>query len=203
MHKLVHITQQARFYGGLVLLYGGLIGYGWIALQAHSLIAAPPTLPAIQPPAVPIPAMPQPAPITGTPVSLSIPSLNLKLPIQTGTYNTATDSWTISEAEAFFASPSVQPNDQAGNTLIYGHNNNLVFKQLHNITTGTTLVIDTAEGHQFTYEYVKQTIVEPTDVSIFGYVGEPIVTLQTCTGNWNEKRALFSFELTDVKQDSI
>ncbi len=136
--------------------------------------------------------------ISGRPVRLKILTLNLELPVEEGNYNPADASWTLSGYNAHFAMPTMPANNQEGNTLVYGHNNKYVFGPLKNLPAGAVAEILTDNGHLFYYTLEASNTVPPDDLSIFTYEGPPILTLQTCSGNWNELRTLSRFKLTRV-----
>jgi sortase (surface protein transpeptidase) len=66
----------------------------------------------------------------GQPVAISLPRLGIELPIISGTYDAAADNWTLSEDKAQFAAMTALPNNETGNTFIYGHNTQAVFAPL-------------------------------------------------------------------------
>lgn len=136
--------------------------------------------------------------VSGRPVTMWVPSLNIELPIDEGYYNPADSTWTLSGYHAHFAMPTMLANNQEGNTLVYGHNNKHVFGPLKGLQPGAELVVKTDNGHVFYYTFESSETVQPDDLSIFTYEGPPILTLQTCTGNWHELRTLSKFTLTRV-----
>ncbi|MBA3758358.1 sortase [Candidatus Saccharibacteria bacterium] len=140
----------------------------------------------------------KPDAVIGKPVRLVIPSLNLQLQIDEGFYNPADASWTLSGFNAHFAMPSMLANDQTGNTLLYGHNNKDVFGPLKQLAPGAIVEVLTDNNHLFYYKLQSTTTIPPEDVSIFAYEGPPILTLQTCSGNWNELRTMSTFTLDRV-----
>ncbi len=137
---------------------------------------------------------------TGKPVTLSIPSLNLKLPVADGIFNPKSGQWTLSNDKVHYALMTMQPNDTQGNTLIYGHYRPGVFSTLKTIKQGSEVSITTENGYLFTYSYTGNQVVSPADGSIFSYEGKPKLTLQTCTGAFMQNRQLFSFEYLKVSK---
>jgi LPXTG-site transpeptidase (sortase) family protein len=137
--------------------------------------------------------------ISGEPVSLSIPSLDITLPITQGVYNAKTRQWTLTNDKVQYAVMTPQPNNQAGNTFLYGHYRKGVFATLHTIQPGAKAIITTANGKTFTYVLDTSRVVSPEDSQgIFDYQGKPILTIQTCTGVFFQNRQLFSFNLESV-----
>jgi LPXTG-site transpeptidase (sortase) family protein len=140
--------------------------------------------------------VPKPTLITGKPVELSVDSINLKLEVADGVYNQKNGQWTLSKNKAHFALLTVQPNNEQGNTLIYGHYRPEVFAKLRKVQPGAEAIVKTDNGYSFVYKFRSSQTVNPADTSIFAYQGAPMLTLQTCTGAWMQNRQLFSFDLT-------
>ena len=141
--------------------------------------------------------------ISGIPVRIVVPSLAIDIPIQPGEYDGATDSWTLGGYVAQFATMTVPANNQQGNTFIYGHNNRYVFGPLKHLQTGAEIIVVTSNGNQFTYIFESARTVIPEDVTLFNYQGPPILTVQTCTGAWHEKRQLYQFKFSGVIESAM
>jgi hypothetical protein len=145
--------------------------------------------------------------ISGLPVRIVIPGSSYEgtvvdLPIDKGYYNQATDAWTLSGYHAQFMMISTLANNFAGDTYIYGHNNDYVFGALRHVTpaVGATALIYTDNGHIFSYHFVSAASVAPNVTSVLDYKGPPILTIQTCTGSFNEARTLYTFSFDKVLQ---
>jgi LPXTG-site transpeptidase (sortase) family protein len=136
---------------------------------------------------------------SGHPVQISIPSLNITLPVIDGYYNHQNGQWTLTLDKAQFATPSAEPNNASGNTIIYGHYRKGVFSTLHLIQPGAIAQITTSNGYVFEYKFTATYAVAPTDTSIFSYAGPPELTLQTCSGTWFQNRQMYHFDLIDYK----
>lgn len=140
-----------------------------------------------------------PAVVSGVPTDLSIPSLGMSLPVQPGHY-LPDGNWTLDDVHTFFALPSEPVNDSMGTTLIYGHNTRAVFKNLEKLTPGAELIITTGNSLKFTYEYSFVSVVKPEDVTVFNSTNSPNVTLQTCSGAWDEVRSMHTFTFKKVEK---
>lgn len=140
-----------------------------------------------------------PSVIKGMPAHISVPAVDVSVDIEPGYYDTVKKTWTLSNTKASFAMNTVQPNNLAGNSLIYGHDLNNVFANLLKAKEGDKAILTTTNGHTFTYELINIKVTSPSDVSLFNYQGSPIITLQTCSGFLSEKRHLLTFKLTEVK----
>ncbi|HSX29511.1 MAG TPA: sortase [Candidatus Saccharimonadales bacterium] len=133
--------------------------------------------------------------ITGKPVRIIIPSLNIDLPVIDGYYNAQRQQWTLTSDKAQYATMTSPANNAGGNTFIYGHNRKGVFNTLNQIKVGDTVTLTTDNGHTFTYSFRGALETIPTDDSLFHYQGKPILTVQTCSGVWYQNRQLFTFDL--------
>ena len=137
----------------------------------------------------------------GHPKQISIPSLNIELPVIDGFYNSANRQWTLTLNKAQFATVTPEPNNISGNTFIYGHYRREVFAYLHNIKPGSKAIITTDNGYKFIYKFEQTYATSPDDTSVFDYDGAPILTVQTCSGTWFQNRQMYLFEF--VKYEKI
>ncbi|HEY4161020.1 MAG TPA: sortase, partial [Candidatus Saccharimonadales bacterium] len=116
-----------------------------------------------------------------------------------GYYDPATGEWTLTKTNVQFATMTVQPNDQAGNTFIYGHALSNLFGSLPKLQSGAVAIVKTSNGHAFYYTLNSTKVVSPDDTSaVLGYTGKPILTLQTCVGLLYQSRELLTFNLERV-----
>lgn len=187
------LHRQLRFLA-LALILAGLIGIvplGYFNWRNKVAVAQGTATIATQSPVKPNPSVNL---VTGKPVSIAIPSLQMNLQIIDGVYKQSTGQWTLTLDKAQFALPSAQPNNQSGNTLIYGHYRKAVFAYLHLIQPGAQATLTTANGYQFTYTYQSSQAFDPTDTSIFAYDGPPRLTIQTCSGTFFQHRQMYYFQ---------
>jgi len=139
--------------------------------------------------------------ITGTPVSMSLPSVWINnLSVIPGVYDAQTQEWTLTLDKAQFATITTKPNDLSGQTFIYGHYRPEVFAYLHHIVPGAEATVDTDNGYRFTYVFKTTFAVAPTDTSVFSYQGAPILTIQTCSGTWFQNRQMYQFDFEKVEK---
>lgn len=136
--------------------------------------------------------------ITGKPAKIEIPSVKIKNSIIDGYYNSGSKSWTLTLDKAQYATNTPMPNNQSGDTFIYGHNRREVFYELPKIEKGAVVIVTTTNNHKFTYKLASVKTTKPEDISLFDYKGPPMLTLQTCTGLWYQNRTLFNFQLVKV-----
>ena len=137
--------------------------------------------------------------ITGKPISIAVARLAINLPIHNGTYDDKTGQWSLSDDAAYFATITKQPNDQSGNTFIYGHNTQRIFAPLSQLVKGDTVTIKTANGHTFTYSYTGDTFVPPDLTSVlYDNPASPRLTIMTCEGVWSQARRLMYFNFVGV-----
>jgi LPXTG-site transpeptidase (sortase) family protein len=191
-----------RYYSSVCLLYGGTLLLG-LYLFNPSLFSTPvvQSHPALEnTPTEPATVEPQRVITMGKPVRLLVPKIALDIRVMEGHYNETDGSWTLRDGriETYFAMPSALANDLGGNTIIYGHSNKHVFSPLVRLVPGDMVEVHTDNGHVFRYVFADKLEVEPDDASIFTLEGPPQLILQTCTGNWYERRGLHRFTLAET-----
>lgn len=132
---------------------------------------------------------------TALPTHIDVPATGVSVDIEPGYYNFSDNTWTISNVKANFATITSVPNSESGNTYIYGHNKVEVFAKLNNAKIGDEAKVINSEGKTFVYKLVQIKDVKPDDLSLLlEYQGKPILTLQTCSGFFDQYRRLFIFD---------
>ena len=135
----------------------------------------------------------------GKPARLQIKRLGIDLPILPGRYQTESNTWELSNDNVHYALTSHLPNNKYGNTVLYGHNRNDVLGKTNGLRTYDELVITTTNGRKFTYVYMDDAKVNPTNTQVFAEGAKSSrVTLLTCSGAWNQERRLMVFEFSEV-----
>lgn len=196
--------QEVRFYTNVGTIYLLSLAFAWYVIH-------PPALASTYVPKPYHPALVGVTPgfkvVSGVPVRIIIPDSSydgvvVDLPIDPGYYDPATNAWTLSGYHAQFMTISSQANNFGGDTYIYGHNNDYVFGALRHVTptVGSTALIYTDNGHILSYSFVSSTNVAPDVTSVLDYQGPPILTIQTCTGSFNEVRTLYKYNFDKVVQ---
>lgn len=137
--------------------------------------------------------------ISGKPTRLIIDSIAVDLSVVEGNYNSETRSWTLSKDKAHFATVTSTPNNLSGNTYIYGHYRPEVFARLHKVSTDAEAIIETDNGHRFTYVYDSMVETVPGDITpLMPSTDSPKLLLQTCGGTFLQTRQIYSFSLKSV-----
>lgn len=133
----------------------------------------------------------------GTPVSLSLPRLNMTLGVKTGVYVADSQSWTIDRTHAFFMQGSGQV--AAPKTpIIYGHDIPAVFMGLNGVAPQETLRITNDAGATLLFAYRGDSTVDPYDASVRETVQPNTVFLMTCSGAHFEHRRVLAFYYVGV-----
>jgi LPXTG-site transpeptidase (sortase) family protein len=185
--------SKIRFYFSVSALYALTLLFVATGLGVRIFPSAPPKIVQAQAPA-PIP--PKTFKVTASkPNRILIPSLKIDLAVTDGAYDAKKKTWTLSDNHAHFALPSAEPNNFAGNTLIYGHKYDWIFGGLKDLKPGDKMQLFGENGHVFTYIYENTQKLKPDDATAFRYDGKPTVSVQTCSGRWNENRQMFNFRL--------
>lgn len=137
--------------------------------------------------------------ISGTPKHLIIASVGIDLDIVRGTYSVPA-GWTVAPTDANYATTAPLPNNQSGNTILYGHDISVVFKATDNLRIGDVAYVTTETGDIFSYSYRGDSIVSPTDTSVFDDAqdGSPRLTLITCSGSLSQTRRIMNFTFNGV-----
>ncbi|MES2630659.1 MAG: sortase [Patescibacteria group bacterium] len=134
----------------------------------------------------------------GLPTRIVVSSVGIDLPVQMGSYDPSTQTWTVDTQSAFYADRTVPVNDSNGSTLIYGHAQYGLFSRVPEIREGATAEVYTDTGKVFSYTFQSSREVTPDDTSIFVNTGPPMLILQTCSGPYDVYRTLVSFYLSGV-----
>lgn len=196
MIKLKYIAITSTI--GVVAGLAGIAPVLWQEFNTQAAVAkaqnSPITTVAATPPTV------SPQAISGHPAHINIPSVGIDLNVIDGTYNPKDGSWTLSDNKVQFGTMTPEPNNQTGNTFIYGHATNQVFGRLPRIKAGAEVAVTTSNGYRFIYRYRDNIIVSPTDTSILNPTQSPTLTLQTCTGFWSENRQIFHFDFVRIEK---
>lgn len=195
-------AQKLRFYSQLVVVYALTLLVGWFAVRPHHAFASNQAQLSRQQQLPHVPVIAHAPAVSGRPVRIVIPNSGIDLPVDEGFYNSADGSWTLSGYHAQFAMISTLANNRAGETFIYGHNNNYVFGALRHVTpaAGALALLYTDNGHIFAYTFTAANSVGPDDVSTLAYNGPPVLVIQTCTGSLNEWRTMYHFNFDKVVQ---
>lgn len=186
--------QQLITLLGLVLIFVSLliITIG-IRVKQNNLVATPSVSAAT-------PIQLSSSAVSGSPKELIISSLNMDLPIIDGYYDSQSGKWTLTKDKVQFAVISPAPNNESGNTFLYGHYRKQVFARLHTIKAGSEAIIVTDNGHRFVYQLEAVNVVKPNEsADVFNYRGTPKLTIQTCTGLFYQDRQLFVFKFLRVE----
>lgn len=139
------------------------------------------------------------ATVTGTPKSIRLPQVGINLPVIDGTYDARSNTWSLTDDKAQFATITDKPNDYRGNTFIYGHDTSPVFASTSKLEKGDIAQVVTTNGHVFEYVYTGELTVDPTSTDVLEFnPTTPRLTLMTCSGLWSEHRRLMYFDFKGV-----
>lgn len=150
----------------------------------------------------PIPSTPYKKIMAGRPIRVVLPDQAIDLTVDPGYFDASNNSWTLSGYNAQYAMVTKLANNHDGNTFIYGHNNKYVLGHIKTIKPGQKAILYTDNNQVFTYTFVSTVGVGPDDTRVFDYSGPPILTIQTCSGNWNEIRQMYTFKFQNFTKQS-
>lgn len=189
---MVALKRQTRFYG-LVMALNALV------VVMFQVVTTPLPVARAYEPATPVVLRPIPI-ISGTPTRLVVESVGVDVPVGIGTYDPATDTWTLSEDRAYYADNTVPTNNNNGTTLIYGHALDTMFAPLLNLQVGAMAYVYTDKGRVVEYRYRSTSQLDPADTSVFTSSGPPLLKLQTCSGPLDIYRSMYTFEYISETQ---
>lgn len=132
---------------------------------------------------------------TRHPSSLNIPSLDITVEIRDGYFDANTNTWTLGDDFAYFATSTATPNEKEGKTFLYGHARQNIFLNLFNIREGDNAYITTRDGKKYTYSFADSYTTNPTDLGSMKPTKKPTLTIQTCSGFRFQNRTMFNFKL--------
>lgn len=136
--------------------------------------------------------------IDGEPQTFIMDRLGIVLQIKYGYFDSDSNSWTVSDDAIYYAYGTALPNNQRGNTFLYGHNRDSVVAKLSDLVADDEVKIITINGHTFIYSYVSDDSVSPDYVDILKYdPNTPRLTVMTCEGVWSLTRRLMYFDLKE------
>lgn len=113
------------------------------------------------------------------PTRLSIPKINLQLPIEETTISRGI--WTISPNGASHLALSARPGEN-GPIILYGHNTNDRFGPIRWLSSGDKIQIITKNNKTFSYTIIKTMDVSPTQLDVFTQQQGESLILYTCDG---------------------
>ncbi|HXS14601.1 MAG TPA: sortase [Candidatus Saccharimonadales bacterium] len=113
------------------------------------------------------------------PTQISIPKINLQLPIDETTI--IGGIWSISPNGASHLSLSARPGEN-GPIILYGHNTTDRFGPIRWLRSGDKINILTKNNKTFSYTIVKTMDVSPTQLDVFTQQKGESLILYTCDG---------------------
>lgn len=139
-----------------------------------------------------------PVELKGVPNRIVVPSLSIDLPVVSQSYSQALKTWPVAATTANYATETAQINNLKGQTLIYGHNNQVVFGPLLSIEPQAQAFVYTANGHIFEYEYSGSQDISPSQVGVIAIMAKAPAGLNliTCDGAFYQYRHVMNFKLT-------
>lgn len=137
----------------------------------------------------------------GNPLRIEISKVGVNLPVQFGTYDHESQTWTIEKYKAYFAELSDVPNGKDAHTVIYAHNQKSEFYNIKDLIVGDEIVVYTNDGYRLTYVMDSFEFVDPNWGGLFDVdFDNPHLTLITCSGGGDEYRRLVHASLVNVER---
>ena len=125
---------------------------------------------------------------TVKPNQIIIPDLNVNLTVEQGHIENGT--WTLNDYSALYAQGSSSLDSQNGNTIIYAHARNGLFKDLRSLKKGSKIKLTGDDGKEYTYKVIGGELIKPEEIKKIMKIGSHQLTLFTCDGPQDEHRLL-------------
>ena len=114
--------------------------------------------------------------------SISIPSLNLTLPV----VPTSSSTKTTTKGVSYMTSSAVPGN--VGNAVFYGHNWPNLLGPINNLKPGAEIHVSLANGITRKFIITATTIVPASKTDIIHQTSDTRLTIYTCTGIFDQSR---------------
>lgn len=199
--RIHHILSKTPLLVRVVSLYvlaGPLLTYFLLPLAPSHPVHADTKRVAVHTPPIQQPTKPQE--VSGQPVQIELPRIELTRNVIAGEYDTNTGQWTLTDDSTQYATMTPPANNHTGQTLIYGHNTPVVLEPVRLVQPGDTLLVTLDNGHVLAYTYSHDRIVQPTDTSVlYETSATSRLVLMTCEGVLSDTRRLLYFDFKEVQ----
>jgi LPXTG-site transpeptidase (sortase) family protein len=120
-----------------------------------------------------------------TPTRLTIPSINLDLPILPA--HIKDQKWDITKDGVSYLVKTPVPGT-LGNSVMYGHNWSNLLGNLEEVKTGDIIEVKNSDGNTYAYVIHFVSVVTPDETHIYNNTSDYRLTIYTCTGFLDSKR---------------
>lgn len=122
--------------------------------------------------------------IISPPTSISIPDVNLNLPVSAATI--VNNQWTLYDDRVSWLTTSKMPGE--GNVILFAHNKSNLFGNLKKVETGAEITVQSRDK-KYSYLVTEKRKVTPNDVGAV-LSNKDQLTLYTCDGSFDQKRLI-------------
>lgn len=122
--------------------------------------------------------------IISPPTSISIPDVNLNLPVSAATI--VNNQWTLYDDRVSWLTTSKMPGE--GNVILFAHNKSNLFGNLKKVETGAEITVQSGDK-KYSYLVTEKRKVTPNDVGAV-LSNKDQLTLYTCDGSFDQKRLI-------------
>lgn len=128
------------------------------------------------------------------PISISLPDLNIDLPIIEAEIKN--NSWPTTDKGVSYLITSTEPG-QVGNSIFYGHNWENILGRLSKVKPGQNIIVNLENGKNLTFKIDTVSIVSPNQTNVLDESADKRITVYTCTGFLDTKRLVAVAKLVE------
>ena len=135
------------------------------------------------------------------PLRIIIPSVAIDLKVYDS--EVVNGTWEVPEKAAGYGSGSSFLDENHGNSIVFAHARNGMFRNLNLLQTNDVINLVGDEGHVYTYRVIEIQKILPDEIDKVKLLGKHHLTLFTCDGFNDEYRLLVKSERIEVNNLTV
>lgn len=136
----------------------------------------------------------------GAPASIHFARQDKTIDITPGVYSPVQKTWIVmyNNVEWITANTELVNSKPTVPTVMYGHNSNIVLGVAQHPVANDIVILTYKTSIQVAYEYINDSVVDPTNLLVLSVKDPNYLALLTCTGSDNQYRHLLHFSFIGV-----
>ncbi len=135
--------------------------------------------------------------ISFTPTRVVMEKAGIDLPVVSVPMENGT--WKVSDAVANYAEGTSLVNEKTGNVGLFGHALPNAFLNIKNLVSGDMIYVY-GDNYKATYEVIQSDKVTPDSVNVFYPEKNPVLTLITCDGVFDQYRYMVRAKFIKIEE---